>query len=130
MVSDGGTLSCPLPQHPTAGASAHHTPTSAGGQQVLDVWKVVSAQRPLLMQSLELVHAASTAQQPRPPGSPLGWRAPALPLPTGARRSLASEDWQSVRLPPEQPLPRSSLVAPHPPQHLTKVTAALSHDPA
>lgn len=59
-----------------------------------------------------------------------GWGAPALPLPTGAQRSLASEDRQSMCPPPEQPLPRSSPVAPHPPQHLTKLTAALSHDPA
>lgn len=48
---------------------------------MVDVWKVVSAQRLLLMQPLELVHAASMAQQPRPPGSPLAGEHRPFPYP-------------------------------------------------
>lgn len=128
---------CPLPQRPTAGASTRHTPTSAAGQrgcgsarlQAAGVWKVASAQRPLLMRPLELVHAASMAQQPRPPGSPLAGEHRPFPYPQEPKAAWPPRTG-SPCAPPERPLPGSSLVAPHPPSHLTKVSAALSHDPA
>ena len=93
--------------------------------QVAGVWKVVSAQRPLLMQP----PAVSMAQQPWPPGSPLAGEHRPFPYPREPKAAWPPRTG-SPCAPPEQPLPGSSLVAPHPPSHLTKVSAALSHDPA
>lgn len=98
MVPGSGAALCPCHSAPQLGLPPSTSHLCCGSArlrgparlQAAGMWKVASAQRPLRLAWSWSTQRPSPNSQ-RPSGFTPGWGAPALPLPTGAQSSLASE---------------------------------------